>query len=154
MVKLGISIIMSLLLFSLLTGCSKKKEEQPSVEQEMTEQHVDTVAEDTLGMQDTLQEGASETEDTSASSEPGMMPPHPISGYTVQVASCESPDYADYLIELYKRRGYEPYLTTATVNNQTYYRVRIGDFDNLQDAKVLRDELLDKYSVNAWIDKP
>ena len=152
--KSVLSVIFTLLLFSLITGCSKKKEEQPPVEQEVTEPQADTIATDTLAMQDTLAESGAEMEETTAPSSPEMMPPHPISGYTVQVAGCESSEYADYLIELYKKRGYDPYLTTATVNDQTYYRVRIGDFDNLQDAKALQNELRDKYSVQAWIDKP
>jgi cell division septation protein DedD len=74
-------------------------------------------------------------------------------GYVVQVAACESMEYAQYLVEKYQNRGYDPYMITATVEGQTYYRVRIGGIETEQEAKQLKNELLDKYSIQAWIDE-
>ena len=73
-------------------------------------------------------------------------------GYTVQVAGCEDQAYAEYLVEKYTERGYDPYIATANVNGQTYYRVRIGSFETLGEAKALKTQLADRYSVVAWID--
>ena len=74
------------------------------------------------------------------------------SGYTVQVASCESMTYAEHLIQIYTERGYEPYMVKANVDGETYYRVRIGIYPSLSEAQSLKSELADKYSVKAWID--
>jgi len=76
----------------------------------------------------------------------------PGGSFTVQVAGCESLEYAQHLIELYTDRGYEPYLTETTVEDQVYYRVRIGGFEGLAEAKKLRDELIDRYSIEPWVD--
>ncbi len=82
-----------------------------------------------------------------------MMPKKPAGdGYTVQVAGCEDSDYALHLVEVYTSRGYEPFVTTITVEGETFHRVRIGIFAVLSDAKALQSELNDKYSIDSWID--
>jgi cell division septation protein DedD len=82
------------------------------------------------------------------------MPPAPAgAGYTVQIASCESEDYARHLVQVYTKRGYEPFVATITYNNLLYYRVRVGNFKKVAEAKVLRDELTDRFSVKAWVDR-
>jgi cell division septation protein DedD len=82
------------------------------------------------------------------------MPPAPAgAGYTVQIASCESEDYARHLVQVYTKRGYEPFVATITYNNLLYYRVRVGNFKSVAEAKVLRDELIDRFSVKAWVDR-
>jgi cell division septation protein DedD len=82
------------------------------------------------------------------------MPPAPAgAGYTVQIASCESEDYARHLVQVYTKRGYEPFVATITYNNLLYYRVRVGNFKSVAEAKVLRDELTDRFSVKAWVDR-
>ncbi|MEE8577348.1 MAG: SPOR domain-containing protein, partial [candidate division Zixibacteria bacterium] len=75
------------------------------------------------------------------------------SGYVVQVAGCESPDYAEYLVKLYGKRGYEAFQTTATVDGQLFYRVRVGLYETEAEAAAIRDQLLDRYSVEGWIDR-
>ena len=86
---------------------------------------------------------------------PGVtMPPAPSGGgYTVQIASSESQDYARRLVEDYTSRGYQPFVSTITYNNQTYYRVRVGNFRAFADAKALKEELADKFSLEPWIDR-
>lgn len=145
------------LLAMLAAGCSKKKEEAAQLEQEMTRE---TAA-------GTTAQAESVAEDTAGYTTPGMdagaipreqKPEAPArqeerEGYVVQVAACESSDYAQYLVEKYTTRGYSPFVSTTTVGGQTYYRVRVGGFAALQEAKELQAELSDKYSVEAWIDK-
>ena len=144
------------LLALLAVGCSKKKEEAAQLEQEMTRE----TATDTA-------QAESVAEDTAGYTTPGMdagaipreqEPEAPVQqeerkGYVVQVAACESSDYAQYLVEKYTTRGYNPFVSTTTIGGQTYYRVRVGGFATLQEAKELQAELADKYSVEAWIDK-
>jgi cell division septation protein DedD len=82
------------------------------------------------------------------------MPPAPTGvGYTVQIASCESEDYARHLIGVYTKRGYEPFVATISYNNLVYYRVRIGQFPTVAAAKALRDELSDRFSIKPWVDR-
>ena len=82
-----------------------------------------------------------------------MMPKKPAGdGYTVQVAGCEDSDYALHLVEVYTSRGYEPFVTTITVEGETFHRVRIGIFAALSDAKILQTELNDNYSIDSWVD--
>lgn len=82
------------------------------------------------------------------------MPPIPSGGgFTVQIASSESQDYARRLVETYTGRGYQPFVSTITYNNQTYYRVRVGNFQTVAEAKALKEELADRYSIKPWIDR-
>ncbi len=143
-------VIPGLLSILLVFGCSKKKEEAAELEQELLNQQ-DTAAETIESPADTMPALA----DASAvPEEVEYTPPSaPVgSGYTVQVAGCEDQAYAEYLIDTYTQRGYEPYLTSANVAGQTYYRVRIGSFETLAEAKVLKSQLADRFSIDAWID--
>ncbi|RKX27507.1 MAG: hypothetical protein DRP47_06440 [Candidatus Zixiibacteriota bacterium] len=150
---LGIIVLAVLLTLS----CSKKKEEVAQLEQEMLAESaggdsaVDSVAlTDTLGMEN------NQAMDARAIPEEIELEPLPEgptgTGYTVQVAGCESRAYAQHLVEVYRDRGYDPYVTNKTVDGQLYYRVRVGQFESLQEARALKVELLDKYSIVAWVD--
>ncbi|UCG62737.1 MAG: SPOR domain-containing protein [Candidatus Zixiibacteriota bacterium] len=142
--------LLLLLAVLLLTfGCSKKKEEAAELEREMA------------GTQDTVAGTAEMPVDTSPPvADVTAVPKEPEpaytvpagEGYTVQVAGCEDQSYAEYLVEKYSERGYDPYIASAEVNGQMYYRVRIGSFETLGEAKALKAQLVDRYSVDAWID--
>ena len=147
-------------IFALLAvSCSRKKEEAARLQQEMMQEEaeaVDTAAEAGLTPEDTAEYAAPELDAGAIPSEeePQFVPQEEeAAGYVVQVAACESLEYAQYLVEKYTARGYSPYLTTATIDGQTYYRVRVGGLETLQEARELKAELVDKYSVEAWIDK-
>lgn len=151
-------ILLIPILLILFVGCSKEaKDEAAKMEKEMLADTQTSV--DTTTMTDTA---AVMSPDTGANFEASavpdekpssMMPAKPAGeGYTVQVASCEDRDYAQSLVEKYKERGYEPYVTSVTVDGQSYYRVRIGIFESISQAKALQAELADRYSVNSWID--
>jgi cell division septation protein DedD len=141
----------------LAVSCSRKKEEAARLEREMMQQEetVDTTAEAELTPEDTAGYAPTDMDARAIPrEEPQFVPQEEeAAGYVVQVAACESMEYAQYLVEKYATRGYSPYLTTVTVNGQTYYRVRVGGLATLQEAKTLKAELVDKYSVKAWIDK-
>jgi cell division septation protein DedD len=157
-----IFIIITLFLsIALFISCSEEsKNEAAKLEQEMTGK--DSMEQ--IPKSDTTEKKAAGDDiwgETLKTMEPEAVPaeeldysvPGPTgTGYTVQVASCESMDYAKYLIGLYQERGYEPFMTTAQVNGQTYYRIRIGIFGTLGEAQALKKELEDKYSINCWID--
>ncbi|MCK4302448.1 MAG: SPOR domain-containing protein [candidate division Zixibacteria bacterium] len=150
-------VISIALLLLLAAGCAQKKEDAAKLEQEMMEQEAqatDTSQIDAgVAPPETVSDLAAVQPEVSQQEEPKYSPQRPEgSGYTVQVAACESLDYAQHLIEKYAERGYEPYMTTVEVDGQTYYRVRLGSFETPEEAGQLKAELVDKYSVGAWID--
>jgi hypothetical protein len=145
------------IVFGFLAGCSEKKEEAAKLEEEMMQlqTEADTGAavatEDSLALPPAADASAIPEEEQPVAD---LMPPAPQGeGFTVQVASCEDPDYARYLVSLYADRGYEASVSTITYNSQTYYRVRIGNLESFSEAGVLKAELDDKYSIAAWIDR-
>ncbi len=153
--------IFSLLIIIILAamfafGCAEKKEDAAALEQEMIagDQDVDSSGDSTLITDDsTVADTWVAQADVEPEPEPEpVMSNSPAGSYTVQVAGCESLEYAQHLIERYTTRGYEPYLTETTVADQIYYRVRIGGYDRLAEAEKLRDELIDKYSIEPWVD--
>lgn len=154
---LGI-VVMGGLVVLLLTGCADKQDEAARLEQEMRDlEAADTTAGDTTGS-DTVATLEAMADAGAVPEEPVPenlpMPPAPRGeGYTVQVASCENDEYAGHLIEVYTGRGYEAFVSTITFEGQTYFRVRIGNFDNLADARALKEELIDRYSLSPWIDR-
>lgn len=141
-----------------LSGCSdKQKEEAARLEREMLQKDTqaqqapaDTVEVDSMAPPMDTDMGM---EQESAPMR-DYMPPRPAGdGYTVQVASAPTSEYAEYLVGLYEQRGYEAYITEITFNDQTYYRVRIGNFEDRPPAEALKRELADRYSLTAWIDQ-
>ena len=113
-------VLMSLL---LVFGCSNKKDEAAQLEKEMMGQlEADSVTiADSLARLDSIAmaEEAMNAEAVPEEPEKEAMPEKPAgSGFTVQVAGCENSEYANYLVKTYQNRGYEPYVTTETVEGQ------------------------------------
>ncbi len=73
-------------------------------------------------------------------------------GFTVQVAAGIDAEKARYTAEIFAGRGYEPFIVKADVGGITFYRVRIGNFDTVEEARILATELQDRYSLKPWID--
>jgi len=126
----------------MIAGCKKKAEEQAVV----------PIAVDTMPKIDTMELNAVDTM-AAVDEAPGMPPAPKGSGFSVQVASATDEKYALYLVELWKGRGYEPFVSTITHDNQIYYRVRLGLFESNAEAKKIVSELADKYSLKTWIDQ-
>jgi len=122
-------------------GCKDNSEEQPIVPLADTTPKVDTTA---ILDADTM---------AAVEEAPGMPPAPKGNGYAVQVASGTDEAYALYQVELWKKRGYTPFVSTITHDNRTHYRVRFGLFASQAEAKKVVDELADKYSVKSWIDQ-
>ncbi|HOP07032.1 MAG TPA: SPOR domain-containing protein [candidate division Zixibacteria bacterium] len=147
------TIIVVFALLALTLACADKKEEAEKLEQEMMaqEQPVDTtpvqeVVSDTTSPKPAMDYSATPEEETTYQADIVTG-----TGYTVQVASCEDMTYAQYLKKKYTSRGYEAFVTTFMLDGQTYYRVRLGKFDGYSQAKALQEEVIDKYSVPAWV---
>ena len=151
-----------LALLAIMIGCSdEQKEEAAKLEQELIdqEQPAGEPAETTAEMpEEVTTEPETPAMDAGAipeeEAEPEWVPPAPSgSGYVVQIASCEDRDYAQYLVGKFTNRGYSPFVTTFNHEGQTYYRVRLGPVETLAEARDLKNEIVDKYSITAcWID--
>ena len=149
---LGLILLVGL----IAAGCSDKKKEAARLEQEMRE--MEQAGDDSAALgQDTIGDSLEVTPgDVDAVPEEGaperMMPRRPGgSGFTVQVASCEDVAYAQYLVDLYTERGFEPFVETYSETDQVYYRVRIGLFATRAEADKLKEQLNDSYSINPWV---
>ncbi len=84
---------------------------------------------------------------------PTAMPPHTRDVYTVQIASSGSRAYADSVVNVFKARGFEPYIAVATVAGKDLYRVRIGKLATPREAADLRKQLADSFALDPWVDK-
>jgi cell division septation protein DedD len=147
-----------LLAAALVSACSEKQKEAARLEEEMKNQEgaADTMAEAQTAETDTLKTApvtkpGAVPQETKPAAE-AMPPAPPGEGYTVQVASCEDAAYARHLVNLYRERGFEPYVTQYTLDGQLYYRVRVGNVPTYAQARAIKQELESKYSVSAWID--
>jgi len=149
-------LAIAVLTLALLAGCSDKQKEAAELEQEMRDlEAADTLAE-IDAVPDTMAEPVADAAAIPDEAQPDPLPMPPVpegEGYTVQVASCENEDYARHLVGVYADRGYDAFVTTITYEGQTYYRVRIGNFGGISDARTLQNELQDRFSETTWIDR-
>ena len=65
----------------------------------------------------------------------------PTEKWSVQVAAARTKEIADALIEQLNAKGHHGYMVQAEVKGQTYYRVRIGQFDTREQAEAARQSL-------------
>ncbi len=72
-------------------------------------------------------------------------------GYVVQIASTPDRAYAQNLAATFVSRGYTAYVTNAEVKSATYFRVRIGRFATLTEARQIVAQLLQKYAVAGFV---
>ena len=54
--------------------------------------------------------------------------------WTVQVAAIRSRPSADKMVAELKKQGYRAYVTSGTLNQKTFYRVRVGAYGTRQGA--------------------
>lgn len=62
-------------------------------------------------------------------------------GYTVQVASVPSVEKADKILKKLNKKGYAAYTVQSSVGDKTWYRIRIGYFENPEATKPLMERL-------------
>jgi hypothetical protein len=79
----------------------------------------------------------------------GARPP----GYSVQVAAIRDLEAARTLSDKLTGAGYSVYLTTATVKQVRFHRVRVGPFETRQTAQQVAKELETQGYPAPWITK-
>ncbi|MEO1172622.1 MAG: SPOR domain-containing protein [Myxococcota bacterium] len=71
--------------------------------------------------------------------------------YTVQVSAFQSMDEAQAFAASLERKGYAPFITTASLPKKgTWFRVRMGAFDNELEA-TLAKQILAQRDIPAWV---
>ena len=80
----------------------------------------------------------------------------PTGRYVVQISTVASPDLAKSIASKLEQKGYPVYV--ADVQNPTtelighYYRVRIGGFDGISEAKYFGENILRSLGYDYWVD--
>jgi cell division septation protein DedD len=64
--------------------------------------------------------------------------------WSVQISAAPAKDIADTLVQRLKAKGYDGYTVQAQVKGQTFYRVRVGNFDARDQAESVRETLARK----------
>ncbi|MEL6545605.1 MAG: SPOR domain-containing protein [Myxococcota bacterium] len=71
--------------------------------------------------------------------------------YTVQVSAFQSMDEAEAFAASLERKGFSPFITQASLPKKgTWYRVRMGAFDNELEATLAKQMLAQK-DIPAWV---
>ena len=157
----SISIFLILLAAFLITGCSKDEQVAELEKQIQESESEDLLQDTTTDAAETEQPTVPETKTYTKTPEtapreekaPTYMPKHTGSGqYTIQIAAGSNPEWVKIMADKYIRRGYEAFITETDVDGETFYRLRIGSFDGLSEAKAVGMELKDKYSADFWVD--
>lgn len=72
--------------------------------------------------------------------------------FAVQVGSYPNADEAHAMVSQWKAKGYSAYLTSADIPNKgRWYRVRLGGFDNKEQAQVYLSKLQTQEHVEAFV---
>ncbi|MDA8017109.1 MAG: SPOR domain-containing protein [Thermoanaerobaculia bacterium] len=75
----------------------------------------------------------------------------PSSGFVVQVFSGRDEDQAKRVVQTLKSDGYQAYLSPVRVGSQMRYRVRIGPYDDREDAEGVERMVRQKYRYETWV---
>ncbi len=74
--------------------------------------------------------------------------------FTVQVSSWRTRRKAESQMRLWRQKGYDAYVQRAVLENgETWYRVRIGSFATLQEARQFAAPLAELLESGYWVDR-
>ena len=142
-------IFVSLSLITFI-NCSKKKQEDISADEIIDEAEKETV-------DDSMSAETVKPEEPVKPAEPEYQPRFTESGkYVVQVRAYPSENSAKRFMQALLDKGYPAYV--AQVDNPTpelngsYFRVRVGGFDGVSDAKEFAEKVLISMGYQYWVD--
>ena len=94
----------------LFVACADRQDEAEKLAQEVSQQESDGADSASISTDITSDSSIAATDETSADAaleEARTIPEAPPGeGFTVQVAACTDYEYAQYMVDLYRRRGY------------------------------------------------
>lgn len=155
MKKLLSYIVISLMGIMLFQACGQEEEEfeydqqavQDSLEQAY-EAEMEQMRQDSIAQAEADSIAAAEAEPEIEYSENGE--------YSVQVEAWRSRTKAESQASEWKDRGFDRAFVVEYGNNDSgdlWYRIRIGQFDTVEMATMLKEELENEYNAQAWISK-
>ncbi|MCP4566417.1 MAG: SPOR domain-containing protein [FCB group bacterium] len=140
------------------TGCSNKDEDIAAIEQEASQ-------DETAAVMDSLLEGSTEADSTgqfiaevveTQPVEPEVTPASEdysgLEGFVVQIGSYSSYEFAEMMAEKYRQREYPAFVVTADIGGETFYRLRVGVYETMEEAKQIGELLKDRYTAEYWVD--
>jgi septal ring-binding cell division protein DamX len=141
----------------ILMGCSNNQEDVDALSEEAAQDNASGVMDSLEGSglgeeNDTLAEVATaETEEMTdeSSSAPDYSD---LSGFVVQVGSYSTYEFAQMMADKYTDRDYPAFVVNANIDGITYYRLRIGVYETMEEAKKVGELVSDRYSTEYWID--
>lgn len=81
----------------------------------------------------------------------GTVHPKAQDGYTIVVHSLWCKNHAFETLETIKQKGYRTVMLNANVNGRAYWRIGIGQFKTIGDARIAADKLPEPYRNNYFI---
>lgn len=157
--KKNLPIILFSMVLLLAFGCSKDQEKVDQLEKEVMNAESQDLMTDSAAIAAKAESTAAKTQVAKTTAKTAKdelnarrFEPTATGGFTVQVASGTSRTYANYMAEQFIERGYNAFVTEVYFDDVTYYRVRIGNYESYDEAKLVGQDLHDKFSVNFWID--
>jgi cell division protein FtsN len=132
-------------------GCGSKEKEEEAAAQE-------TPATEVAAQPETTTAVAAPPE-TALRVEPAPQPAPTVQRdergrYTVQVSSWRTRRKAEAQAELLRREGYDAYVQRAVLDNgETWYRVRVGAFATVEEARQFAATLSDQLESGYWVDR-
>lgn len=142
----------------MATGCSNKDEDIAAIEQEASQ-------DEAAAVMDSLLEGGTEADSTgqviaeaveTQPVEPEVTPASEdysgLEGFVVQIGSYAGYEFAEMMAEKYRKRDYPAFVVTADIDGKTFYRLRVGVYETLEEAKQIGELLKDRYTAEYWVD--
>ena len=85
---------------------------------------------------------------------PGSSIPADKSHFTIQVAAKKLRSNADDIASRFLNEGLDVYVQKAYIKetDEVWYRIRLGKFDNLEQAHEAAKQFADKYNMTTWVD--
>ncbi|MEX0803251.1 MAG: SPOR domain-containing protein [Candidatus Binatia bacterium] len=77
-----------------------------------------------------------------------VSPEETVTVWTVQVKSSVEKEHANHWVDRLNSKGYKAFLVEADLEGRTWYRVRVGPFNDRDEAETLRQILQVKEGIN------
>ncbi|MCP4704022.1 MAG: SPOR domain-containing protein [candidate division Zixibacteria bacterium] len=150
MIRIFIALVLMLVLAAFI-GCNKSEEDVDRLEREALESETVEAVPDSSTIEAVVEieeEPLTPEEELANRRYEGSG----SGGFTIQVGSGTTRLNANYAAEQYISRGYEAFVSEVYIDDVSYFRIRVGNFETFEEAKLMGDDLKDKYSVDYWID--
>jgi hypothetical protein len=74
-----------------------------------------------------------------------------FSGYGVQLMATQQLDQAKTVMNDFARDGYSAFVLASQSKGRTYYKVRLGPYNQKPEALAIRDKVVQRYPQNPYV---